>query len=111
LALFSKSATGAQREVTMKVTRWPNNGEWWGIRISLAKDINGQNDREQYFDHSWASVKIEFDSKIVQPRLTPGFWKNCPELRNKEIGEWVTKNDGILHLLPLDGNRFRLTNR
>ena len=95
----------------MEVSAWTNGQGYYGIKVKGA-------DRERYFERSWNSVEIELDNRIVQPRLSPSFWKRCRELRGKEIGGWLKEKALIpwpegkpprFDLLPLSGNRFRLT--
>ena len=74
----------------MIVSAW-NNGSWkktgagYGIRIS-------KEDRDQYFDPEWKSVIIVLDNREVEVSISKSFWNKCPELRKKEIGEWLIKN-------------------
>jgi len=98
------------------VTAW-NNGSWnrtgagYGIRISV-------KDRNQYFRPEWESVIIVLDDREVEVNLSKSFWSKCPELRKKEIGEWLIKN-GLgrwpkgnppkLKLEPIGDRKFRLS--
>ena len=104
------SIPGGRGVNAMKVSRWVNNGRYYGVRLSLKEKVNGQDVRHRHFHRSWTMVTVELGSSgaIVQPRLTPAFWRSCPELRNRQLGDWVTQNQGELCLLPLGGGRFRL---
>ena len=62
----------------MKATGW--KGETLGVRV-------GVKNRQQYFSKDWTTVQIELDGQVGSFRLTSGFWKDCPEIRGKEIQE------------------------
>jgi hypothetical protein len=93
----------------MEAKGW--KGGLLGVRV-------GVENRQQYFNKDWTSVQIELDGQIGSFRLTSGFWRHCPEIRGKEIQEWMLKR-GLapwphgkppqLELTPLGGSRFRLT--
>lgn len=40
-------------------------------------------------DRSLKTVVLELvGGATIDVEMTPGFWKNCPELRHTEIGRW-----------------------
>lgn len=97
----------------MKVTAW-HGGTWtYGIRI-------GKANRKLYFKPVWESVTIEIGGKEHRFALTPGFWRECPEIRDS--GEpvlrrwleshfsvpWPTGNPPHMQLVPAGDRRFRL---
>ncbi|MCD4785580.1 MAG: hypothetical protein K8T10_17295 [Candidatus Eremiobacteraeota bacterium] len=101
----------------MMVSGWSNGkrekrGSGYGISIN-------EKDRERYFKEEWSSVNIEFsDGNSIDVNIVEGtFWKDCPELRKKEIGEWMIKNNLApwekrsppkLELIPIEDRRFIL---
>ncbi len=103
----------------VKVVGWnkgsPNEGSGagYGIRIIDHKD------RDRYFERKWATVIIEFDNGTkAEVRVSDSFWRNCIELRNKEIGKWMLENNlapwnrgspPTMELKPLEKQRYRLT--
>jgi hypothetical protein len=65
-------------------------------------------------------VEIELDDIIAYVPLSRGFGNQCPEFRHREITAWLKKYGYVpwvkgrpphFDLLPLGGNRFRLTMR
>ena len=93
----------------MKATGW--KGETLGVRV-------GVENRQHYFSKDWTAVQIELDRQVGSFPLTSGFWRECPEIRGKEIQEWMLKH-GLapwphgrspeLELTPLGGPLFRLS--
>jgi len=66
----------------------------------------------------WHLVTIEFeDGEEVEVKLSPSFWRGCPELRTAHIGKWMLKK-GLapwpkrdlpsLFLEPIDVRKFKL---
>ena len=85
-------------------------GGYFGVRIK-------ERDRERYFDPQWKSVEVELDGDFITVPLSRTFWTTCPELR-REIDPWLKSHAYIpypkgypphLDLIPLGGDRFRLT--
>lgn len=77
----------------MKVTAWKSSllekSAVFGVSI-------GTKNRENYFVAGWKTVTIEIeDGEVIQAKLTPGFWKDCPEIRNPAFREWF-KTQGVL---------------
>ena len=64
-------------------------GSGYGLRMSTY-------DRNWFFIPNWNTVTLNLastgQSSVVEVKVTPSFWKNCPELRNKEIGLWFLEN-------------------
>ena len=102
----------------MIVSGWNNgqgnnvSGGGYGIKMS-------PKDRDNHFHKTWTSVAVELDTgEVVDARLSPSFWRNCPELRRKEIGKWML-DQGLapwpkgkpprLSLEPIGIRRFRLS--
>jgi hypothetical protein len=80
------------KEKDMQVTAWKGGvGEWssatYGVRI-------GKGNRDKFFSDTWHTVilRLEGARAPVEVKITSGFWRNCPELRSKEIGHWFQKN-------------------
>lgn len=74
----------------MEVSAWSNGrpnhqtGAGLGIRISI-------RDRSDYFCWKVHKVKVLLDGQSCDVKLTGGFWKSCPELRDPRIGQWLIK--------------------
>jgi hypothetical protein len=95
----------------MRVTAWNDGGDGYGIRV-------GEANRDRYFDPGWPGIEVEIGGEPCQFRLAGSFWRDCPEFRGKQIGDWLrlqglaywpVGSPPALELTPLDGNRFRLT--
>ena len=69
----------------MIATVWNNGSLGWGIRISL-------KNRGTFFSKENAKITIGIDEATYFFELKPSFWKNCPEIRGKEIKTWIMKN-------------------
>ena len=100
----------------MKVKGWNNgsprpSGAGYGIRISKA-------DRDACFKKTWTHVEIEIPGAgTISATLSPSFWRECCEIRNKHIGQWLIRKTLVpwrknsvpaVHLTHLASNRFRL---
>jgi DNA-directed RNA polymerase subunit beta' len=59
-------------------------GTGYGLRVS-------PEDRKKVFKEDWDCVSLHLAgaAKAVDVSISPSFWGNCPELREKEIGEWL----------------------
>ena len=86
------------------------SGAGYGIRISEA-------DRDAHFDPEWPSVRIKVGTKWVAVEVSLSFWENCPELRSKEIGEymldqglapWPKGKPPVFELIPDGDATFKL---
>jgi len=67
-----------RREIIVSAWR----GGTYGIRISM-------QDRG-IFKREWREVILLLDGKRrVRVRISDSFWRRCPELRSKHIGEWL----------------------
>jgi hypothetical protein len=98
----------------MVVTAWNNGEGQYGIRV-------GKENRDRYFDPSWQRIEVEVDGGVHTFKLTPGFWKGCPEFRDRgstAIRDWLQKRNALdwpkgqpprYRLIPIEGRRFRLT--
>jgi hypothetical protein len=101
----------------MDATVWAGTGKKQvGIRVGAAN-------RSRYFSPSWVQVVVEMDGQRRCFDLSPGFWQDCPEFRDRHeayIKMWLDKH-GLLEwpkgrpphvvLEPLGGNLFRLLER
>jgi len=102
----------------MIVAGWNNGkannvtGGGYGIKIR-------RKDRDNYFRKRWTSVALELDNgDVVDVRLSPSFWRKCPELRGVRIGKWML-DYGLapwprgkpprFQLEPIGNRRFRLS--
>jgi len=97
----------------MEVSAWSSGSGTFGIRV-------GNVNRDRYFDRSWTVIDVEIDGQPHRFRLTPGFWRKCPEFRDSGatvIRDWLRRNHTLnwptgepprFQLLPLGGARFRL---
>jgi len=83
----------------------------YGIRI-------GKENRQRYFQQGWTSITIEIeDGAVIEALLTPGFWRECPEVRHPAFLDWFNSNDlirwfagrpPIFELKPVSEKRFKL---
>jgi hypothetical protein len=72
----------------MIVTGW-NNGDWRPTGAGYGVKLRKQ-DRDKHFEKKWASVLVTIDGRdAVKIKLSKSFWKNCVELRSREIGAWM----------------------
>ena len=92
----------------MRVSIW--KGGTYGIRI-------GSSDMST-FKRTWKSVVIDIAGQPYPFSLSKAFWSTCPEIRSGEIAACIRRN-GLtswpryhppqMNLLPLGGNRFKLS--
>ena len=100
----------------MVVSAW-----YGGYKTSPTFGIQvGAINRETYFNHAWCEIVVEIDAKPYFFKLTPGFWRKCPEFRDcgqPVIKNWLQRNKTLqwpkgcppqAKLLPLGENKFRL---
>ncbi len=67
----------------MLASAWPHGGYYRGIAIK-------KPDRDMFFDPSWRGVVIETeDGQRLEAPLTPSFWRNCSELRWRQVARWL----------------------
>lgn len=109
---------GEREETNMIVSGWSNGkannrtGGGYGIKIR-------REDRDNHFSKTWASVTLELDNaRVLDIPPSPSFWRNCPELRRKEIGKWMLDQrlapwpkgePPKFKLDPMGDRRFRLS--
>ncbi|WP_027962118.1 hypothetical protein [Halomonas halodenitrificans] len=86
----------------------------YGIRV-------GRPNRDAYFDRAWSSIEVEMDGRWQTFQLTPGFWNQCTEFRDRgspRIREWLERHFTTdwpkgspprFRLEVLGGGRFRLS--
>ncbi|WP_299064302.1 hypothetical protein [uncultured Polaribacter sp.] len=99
----------------LKVSSWNDgkhnqNGNGYGIRV-------GKKGRE-FFNKNISEIKLSIEkTEFIKVRLSSGFWRNCPEFRDKRIGEWLISNNFApwkkgktpkFNLTILDNNEFHL---
>ncbi|KIN13921.1 hypothetical protein RO22_18030 [Halomonas sp. KHS3] len=73
----------------MKVSAWSNGKNQYGIRV-------GKPNRREYFDPRWEAITVTVNGVAHRFALTKGFWKDCPEFRDKGqpvIGQWLASQD------------------
>ncbi|SHI04617.1 hypothetical protein [Desulfofustis glycolicus] len=97
----------------MKVTAWNDGKKTYGIRVGI-------RNRDRFFNKSWRNIEVDIEGSIYQFKLTPGFWKHCPEFRDSvkpTIREWLEKYNLVgwpkrkpprFELVQIDNNKFRL---
>jgi hypothetical protein len=97
----------------MQASAWNDGASTYGIRVGLPN-------RDAYFDPTWTEIEVEIDGQSHLFALTPGFWQQCPEFRDRGspvIREWLRLHYTLdwpsgdpprFELVPLGGNRFRL---
>ena len=99
----------------MIVSAWNDNnhfetGEGYGIRIRI--------EDKHYFNRNWTSVRIRIYGRpdFTAP-ITESFWRNCHEIRDKNIGQWFIYlkhrywrkgHTPKFELIHLDDNLFEL---
>ena len=72
----------------MIATGW-NNGDWRPTGAGYDVKIRKQ-DRDKHFEKEWASVLVTINGRdAVKIKLSKSFWKDCVELRSREIGAWM----------------------
>lgn len=94
-----------------KVSAWNDGKNVFGINL-----INGL--REKLFDRKWIFIELSIENKeSFKIKLSDSFWKNCNELRHKNIKDWFFENDIFpwtkgcppkFYLINIEGNRFLL---
>jgi len=71
---------------TLYVTAW-HSGKWPGGTFGLRF---GQL-RHELIDGKPSTIALRLEgTPSFDARLTNGFWKDCPEVRNRLIGEWIS---------------------
>jgi hypothetical protein len=107
------SRSFADGETIVQVSAWNNGASTFGIRVGIPN-------RDAYFDQTWTEIEVEIDGQAHQFALTPEFWSQCPEFRDRGspvIREWLRLHHTLVwpsghpprfELVSLDGNRFRL---
>jgi hypothetical protein len=95
------------------VSAWNGGGDTYGIYI-------GVPNRNRYFKHHWPSVIIEIDGQPHTFALTAGFWRHCPEIRDRGqpfIRDWLRRHRSLnwprgrpptMELVAVSDRRFRL---
>ncbi len=104
----------------MIATGWSNGqaamqASSYGIRIS-------PSDRTKHFRRSWRHVTVILagvgPQKVVGARLSPSFWRSCPELRGPSIGAWLLSQGAApwpkrrpprFNVQPIAGQKFLVT--
>ncbi|VTS03695.1 Uncharacterized protein OS=Nostoc sp. (strain ATCC 29411 / PCC 7524) GN=Nos7524_2975 PE=4 SV=1 [Gemmata massiliana] len=101
----------------MRASAWrggSTNNSTYGIRV-------GRPNRDEFFSSNWDKIEVEIDGAFHSFALTGGFWRKCPEFRDRGepiLREWLRRNHTLdwqkgtpptVELVPLGGNRFRLT--
>lgn len=75
----------------MKVSAW-----WGGTKSKKTYGIYiGKPNREAYFDQSLTEVHIEMDGVTHTFELLIGFWRDCPEIKDRGgsiIKSWFQKH-------------------
>lgn len=102
-----------QRGMPMQVKAWCNGGLAYGIRIGI-------RNRDHHFQRDWCEIEVELDGTSHSFRLTPGFWRSCPEFRDAGapvIRRWLERRGALtwpsgkpprFELVSMGLARFRL---
>jgi hypothetical protein len=78
------------KNIELKVSSWNDgkhnpNGNGYGIRV--------EKKGREYFNKNDSIIKLSIENaEFINIKITDGFWKNCPEFRDKRIGEWLIEN-------------------
>jgi hypothetical protein len=98
----------------IKVSSWNDGkhdtrGNGYGIRV-------GKRNRYLFENITEFELSIEGNNSF-NVSLSPGFWRNCPEFRNSNIGKWMHENNFApwskgdnpkFTLTKISGEKFRL---
>lgn len=115
----SQLQTFDEGDLVMIVSAWKGGKYSYGFRIRTSV-VKG-SDRDEHFDSSWEFVylKLPDENEELKVKITPSFWRKCPELRNGSIREWLRKMGLVpwpyrkppkFNLTQLKGNQFEITN-
>jgi hypothetical protein len=97
----------------MRASAWNDGKTTYGISV-------GKPNRKKYFNPDWKVIKVEIEGHFHTFDLTPGFWKDCPEFRDRGkpvIREWLQRHRSLkwprgqppkVELVPLGNGEFRL---
>ncbi len=71
---------------------WGGSLFGFGLRVSM-------KDREIF--RKYSTIKLELPRPAgkfyrLEVAITPSFWRKCPELRHKKIGEWMWERGDCL---------------
>jgi hypothetical protein len=90
-----------------------DTGSGYGVELS-------PEDRERWFKREWSSVVLHIEGgDEIEVNVSPSFWRGCPELRHKGIGQFLVAK-GLapwkdrkrprprVRLEPLGGGHLRL---
>jgi len=94
--------------VRIVVTGWNggghhSSGAGYGVRMS-------KKYRDGLVRREWVQVAVDLPDGTVAHANVDGkaFWRNCPELRSKDIGRWMLAN-GLAPWLKGEPPKFELT--
>lgn len=102
-------------ENTIIVKAWSNGnanektGAGYGLRIS-------KNNRDKFFLDD-AEYFLIINKKKIKMNITPGFYRKCPEIRDKKIGmflvnnnlhKWKSRSPHSLNMIKVDDETFEL---
>ena len=94
----------------MQVSAWSNGSGSYGFRI-------GVRNRDRYFSRDWDEIDLELGGEHYRVRITSGFWRACPEVRDSAIKDWLREHRTLewprgqppkIEMVPMGGNRFRV---
>jgi hypothetical protein len=97
----------------VQATAWNDGKSTYGIRV-------GKPNRERFFDPDWKEIEVELDGRFHTFHLTPSFWRQCTEFRDRGepvIREWLRRHRSLtwphrrppkMELVPLGDGKFRL---
>ncbi|MDE1206837.1 hypothetical protein [Tenacibaculum larymnensis] len=61
-------------------------GNGYGIRVG----VKGRD----FFEEKISEINLSIEnSSFFKVKITSGFWKDCPEFRDKRIGKWLIENN------------------
>lgn len=75
----------------MEASGWHNGHGAYGIRV-------GKKNRDAFFRPSPLPISIEIDGRVHRFFLSPSFWRDCPEIRDRKspvLQEWLNENFGL----------------
>ncbi len=97
--------------LSLEYGKQSKNGAGYGIRVT-------KEQRDDHFKKKWDEIILHTKEKVFKVNISDSFWRNCTELRSKQIGQflfnqglavWEKGNPPKLELLYISKNEFSLS--